>query len=364
MHHSLYEFLPTISIDSDTGTIKSTSVLKLKHMFNTFTFRYLRFASHSYKESSIDDRFAHLTNNAIVKNTPDAHFDVDATMWHTDRYATYLRDTYGPSAKDERWGGPSVPYSWPHIQRQIKRLVWLSLMSVREKIVDRTNSYELFGYDFMVDAYGQVWLIEVNSSPDLSFSTSTTRKLVSQLMPEIADLVLVEEALGSAWAFQKRNPSKTSGKFTLMDPADPAYQRLGGYGGAYGEVPRSSVGPLPGRRVGGGASLSVLGHNYNGGGGGGGISGLISSGSKSSIATGVPINSSGGGGNLNPTINGGVNPLDPRGVESVFSNNFRISNGGAGAPFAGSGEGRARTSEGRREHSAMDGITNMKPRLG
>ena len=262
----------------------------VRHAIILRYYRYLRFASHSYKDSNIEDRFAHLTNNAIVKNTPDANFDVDSTMWHTDRYATYLRDTYGPAKHDEKWGGPSVAYSWPHIQRQIKRLVWISLMSVREKIVDRTNSYELFGYDFMVDAYGQVWLIEVNSSPDLSFSTATTKKLVSQLMPDIANLVLVEEALGSAWAFQKRNPSKTSGRFSLMDPADPAYQRLGGFGAPYNGheslTPGASNGALPGRRVGGlggggaGALLTVQGHSA-------GVNGSASSGLLSSSPMGA-----------------------------------------------------------------------------
>ncbi len=36
---------------------------------------YLRFASHPYSTSSIDDKFAHLTNNAIVKHTPDSGFN-------------------------------------------------------------------------------------------------------------------------------------------------------------------------------------------------------------------------------------------------------------------------------------------------
>lgn len=40
----------------------------------------------------------------------------------------------------------------------------------------------------MVDVYGDVWLIEVNTSPDLSFSTATTAKMSAKLMTDIAVL--------------------------------------------------------------------------------------------------------------------------------------------------------------------------------
>lgn len=43
---------------------------------------------------------------------------------------------------------------------------------------DRKNSHEMFGYDFMVDDNFKTWLIEVNSSPAMDYSSEITRKLV------------------------------------------------------------------------------------------------------------------------------------------------------------------------------------------
>jgi tubulin monoglycylase TTLL3/8 len=42
----------------------------------------------------------------------------------------------------------------------------------------------------MVDADLNVWLIEVNSSPSMEFSTPITEKLVKQVMPQIVRIIL------------------------------------------------------------------------------------------------------------------------------------------------------------------------------
>jgi tubulin monoglycylase TTLL3/8 len=41
----------------------------------------------------------------------------------------------------------------------------------------------------MVDTKLNVWLLEVNSSPSMKFSTPITEKLVKQLMPEMTDII-------------------------------------------------------------------------------------------------------------------------------------------------------------------------------
>ena len=44
-------------------------------------------------------------------------------------------------------------------------------MCAVDGVQNRKNTHELFGYDFMIDSNYKVWLIEVNSSPSMDYST-------------------------------------------------------------------------------------------------------------------------------------------------------------------------------------------------
>ena len=62
----------------------------------------------------------------------------------------------------------------PNIQKinpQIKEIVKQSMKCALDGIENRKNSHELYGYDFMVDTDYRVWLIEINSSPSMDYST-------------------------------------------------------------------------------------------------------------------------------------------------------------------------------------------------
>ena len=48
-------------------------------------------------------------------------------------------------------------------------------MCASEAVEHRKNSWELYGFDFMVDADYNAWLIEINSSPACDYSTKVKK---------------------------------------------------------------------------------------------------------------------------------------------------------------------------------------------
>jgi len=60
------------------------------------------------------------------------------------------------------------------IQKKMKKIVIWSLKSAEDMIQTRKNSIEMFGYDFMIDENFNPWLIEINCSPAMDYSTVAT----------------------------------------------------------------------------------------------------------------------------------------------------------------------------------------------
>ena len=78
-------------------------------------------------------------------------------MWNNRRFSEYLKEKYN----EDVWQEQIFP--------RIKDIVKWSLFSVGN--LGRKNSFEILGYDFMIDDRMNVWLIEVNSSPAMDYST-------------------------------------------------------------------------------------------------------------------------------------------------------------------------------------------------
>jgi hypothetical protein len=76
---------------------------------------------------------------------------------------------------------------------QIQQIALDSLQSCRDMIHDpHHNGFEWLGYDLMVDEQCKVYLIEINTSPDISYSTSVTTPLVQDAVRDGLNLLLDE----------------------------------------------------------------------------------------------------------------------------------------------------------------------------
>lgn len=78
---------------------------------------------------------------------------------------------------------------WHQLQQKIKNIVVWSVKSCEGHVTSRKGSFELVGYDFMIDDHLNPWLIEINMSPSMDYSTPVTRKLVQMVQRDTANLI-------------------------------------------------------------------------------------------------------------------------------------------------------------------------------
>lgn len=119
---------------------------------------YLRFTAAEFSFEDLSNDFMHLTNNSISKNASNfSFFETNGCMWHLAEFQQFLNSL----TKRDYWQEQLYP--------EIKKIVTSSILTVGK--LGRQNSFELLGFDLMVDENLKPWLIEINTSPAMDYST-------------------------------------------------------------------------------------------------------------------------------------------------------------------------------------------------
>ena len=93
-------------------------------------------------------------------------------MWHAAEFCRWLQN----HGHEHLWTHHMVP--------QMKRLVEATLRCCQPHAVPRPGSCQVLGFDVMVDAACHVWLLEVNSSPTMEYSTPVTAELCAHVQED------------------------------------------------------------------------------------------------------------------------------------------------------------------------------------
>lgn len=130
---------------------------------------YVRFSAYDYSTENLEDNLAHLTNNSIAKysNEDKENMKIKGNMCTIEEFKAHLIDVFKRDV-------------WNEIEQKITRLLILSIYCAKGIIVHREKSFEVLGFDIMLDTDLNAWLIEANSSPDMSYSTHITEKIVKE----------------------------------------------------------------------------------------------------------------------------------------------------------------------------------------
>ena len=134
---------------------------------------YLRTSSKEYTLKNLSNRFIHLTNDAVQKKSDDYGKFENGNKLNYQEFQRYLEAMY-----------PGQVDFWRDIWPEIKRIVGETVRATY-RCVDpwkRKHTFEVLGYDFMIDENFKVWLIEVNTNPCLSISSAYLAKLIPAML--------------------------------------------------------------------------------------------------------------------------------------------------------------------------------------
>jgi tubulin--tyrosine ligase len=136
---------------------------------------YVRTSSKKYSMDKISDRETHLTNDAVQKLSKAYGKFENGNKLNFDEWQALINEEY-PNAPSNVVYGSIFP--------EIKRMSKLSLDAAAETLCKSSinKSFELFGYDYMVDEQFNPILIEVNTNPCLEFVCPLLTTLITELI--------------------------------------------------------------------------------------------------------------------------------------------------------------------------------------
>lgn len=154
-----------------------------------------RFASEKYSNEAFTDeksKFSHLTNYSINKNNENyiqnenAQDDDSGYKWSLTALCSHFESE-----------GIDCKLMWS----KIYDIIIKSLMCIEEQTkaeikksnINRSNCFELFGYDILLDTNLTPWLLEVNLSPSLAFDSPLDLKIKANLVKDCFNLVGVRK---------------------------------------------------------------------------------------------------------------------------------------------------------------------------
>ena len=129
---------------------------------------YVRFPAHDYDPGDTSNNYAHLANNSIAK-----HGDEKATVHDIEGNMMFIEEL-----QEELYNTNCTDVYEEVIEEKIRTVVINTLESVQDSFEYKKGCFELYGFDIMIDDEFNAWLIEVNSSPAMDYSTHVTEKLV------------------------------------------------------------------------------------------------------------------------------------------------------------------------------------------
>eukprot|EP01059_Diplonema_ambulator_P027842 TRINITY_DN46511_c0_g1_i1.p1 TRINITY_DN46511_c0_g1~~TRINITY_DN46511_c0_g1_i1.p1 ORF type:complete len:296 (+),score=30.38 TRINITY_DN46511_c0_g1_i1:50-889(+) len=165
----------------------------LTHDLSVYVYRkgVLRTASTLYKPEEYSNDLGHLTNHCIQQNAPDyGRHEKGNEMWYED-FRWYLKEATNGKMDFDRDIVPQMDYITGTVLREALRKISRPPTPLR--------SFQLFGFDFILDDAFTVWLLEINGSPMIA------EDLRTQMVTDLIDLSITKHFLANPPAVPAKN---------------------------------------------------------------------------------------------------------------------------------------------------------------
>jgi tubulin polyglutamylase TTLL9 len=141
---------------------------------------FARFASNRFSMdiSAENSSVVHLTNVAVQKKAQDYDRKTGG-KWRLSSLKQYLANQYGRTKIDQ-------------VFTAITESFILSLKAVQPVMINDKHSFELYGYDILLDDEFNVWMLEANASPSLTASTPDDYNIKFALIDDALSIIDME----------------------------------------------------------------------------------------------------------------------------------------------------------------------------
>ena len=140
---------------------------------------HLKASSYIYDINNVN-KFIHITNHSFQKKSNKFEkFETGNEISYAE-FKQFLIEEKIPIANFDK------------IINKMKFIVKLSFQAVGSKLMrtPQVLSFELFGYDFIIDNEYNPWLLEINNNPGLSISSPIIAKLIPRMMDDAFRLTI------------------------------------------------------------------------------------------------------------------------------------------------------------------------------
>jgi len=138
---------------------------------------YLRLCNDMYDLGDLRNRERHISNWQVNKNGKNV---VDGAVASLAEFKDELNEITGSGSF---WEDMLLP--------QLREIVLQTLRAVETKLVPRKDSFELYGFDVMIDEHMKMWLLEVNLSPGCDARTPFLDRLLSRMSKRLIEVAVL-----------------------------------------------------------------------------------------------------------------------------------------------------------------------------